>query len=156
MAIGGTVTPTGIGHREREARALELRKAGATYEAIAADLGLSNRTAGRRVVVRALQRLTDEPAAEVKALELKRLDALYELAFAEAAARHLLVRGSDVFDLEDVGPKLKAIEVCLTVMERRAKLLGLDAPAKARVEVITEDAVDAEIRRLSAEVGAVS
>lgn len=36
--------------------------------------------------------------------------------------------------------------------ERKAKLLGLDAPAK--FEVLTLDAIDAEIKRLQAELGA--
>jgi hypothetical protein len=38
-------------------------------------------------------------------------------------------------------------------MERRAKYLGLDAPAQKRVEVITEDVIDREIARLQAELG---
>jgi hypothetical protein len=38
------------------------------------------------------------------------------------------------------------------VQKRRAALLGLDEPAKIRVETITEDAVDAEIRRLTEEL----
>jgi hypothetical protein len=36
--------------------------------------------------------------------------------------------------------------------ESRRKLLGLDAPAKARVQVITEDLVDAEIAKLAMEL----
>jgi hypothetical protein len=36
------------------------------------------------------------------------------------------------------------------VQERRAKLLGLDEPAKHRIDVITEDVISAEIQRLEA------
>lgn len=49
----------------------------------------------------------------------------------------------------DDAPGIRAALGLVRVQERRAKLLGLDAPAKARVEVVTEDMVDAEIRRLT-------
>ena len=39
------------------------------------------------------------------------------------------------------------------VQERRAKLLGLDEPAKSRIEVITADVIEAEIRRLEGKLG---
>ena len=51
--------------------------------------------------------------------------------------------------LVDDGPVIQAGLALLRVSESRRKLLGLDAPQRARVEVITEDAVEAEIRRLS-------
>ncbi len=43
----------------------------------------------------------------------------------------------------------EAVERILMIMERRARLLGLDEPAKLRINVVTEDELDAEIRRLS-------
>lgn len=46
-----------------------------------------------------------------------------------------------------------AVETLLKIMDRRAKLLGLDAPARARIEVVTEDLIDAEIRRLRDQLG---
>lgn len=45
-----------------------------------------------------------------------------------------------------------SVDRVLKIMERRARILGLDAPTRHRVEVITEDAVDAEIRRLQGEL----
>jgi len=39
-------------------------------------------------------------------------------------------------------------------MERRAKYLGIDAPARTRVEVIGEDTVDSEIKRLESKLAA--
>jgi hypothetical protein len=44
---------------------------------------------------------------------------------------------------------LRATQVILRVKDARAKLTGIYAPTKSQVSVITEDAVDAEIRRLS-------
>lgn len=50
--------------------------------------------------------------------------------------------------LEDDAPVLKAIESLLKIAERRAKLLGLDAPVKKIVEVEAGDGVDEAIARL--------
>ena len=49
----------------------------------------------------------------------------------------------------DYGPVVQAAAGLLRVQERRAKLLGLDAPTQIRVETVTEDELDAEVRRLS-------
>ena len=54
-----------------------------------------------------------EEASKVRDLELQRLDALYLVAYAE---------------VED--GNIPAIDRCLRIMERRAKLLGLDAAEK--------------------------
>ena len=55
--------------------------------------------------------------------------------------------------LVDDTPVIQAGLALLRVMERRAKYLGLDAPTKSRVEVITEDVVDAEMAVLAASGG---
>jgi hypothetical protein len=54
--------------------------------------------------------------------------------------------------LEDDIPVLKAIDTLLRIQERRARLLGLDAPAQTTVHVLSEDAIDQEIARLEAEL----
>ena len=54
---------------ERAARALELRKGGATYEMIGQDLGVSTVRAFQ-IVNEALKALVAEPAAEVRKLEV--------------------------------------------------------------------------------------
>ena len=54
--------------------------------------------------------------------------------------------------LVDDGPVITAGLALLRVMERRAKYLGLDAPVKSRVEVITEDVIDAELAALARQV----
>jgi len=52
--------------------------------------------------------------------------------------------------LEDDAPRMKALSEILKVTARRAALRGLDAPLRKIVEVITEDAVLQEIRRIEA------
>jgi hypothetical protein len=94
---------------EKRARALELRKAGATYDQIAQRLGFSNRGNAQRAVLTALKEITAEPAVEVRQLELERLDAMLLGLWQQA-------RNGDV----------NAVDRALRIAERRAKLLGLD------------------------------
>ena len=100
---------------EKTLRALELRKRGLNYTQIGKKLGCHRSTACRYVLSE-LENLADkcrEEAVHVRDLELQRLDALYLKAW-EA------VEEGD----------LPAIDRCLRIMERRAKLLGLDAAEK--------------------------
>lgn len=53
---------------------------------------------------------------------------------------------ANVLPLHDDGPALDAIKTVLKIMERKAKMNGLDAPS--RREVITLDAIEAEIQRI--------
>jgi len=48
-----------------------------------------------------------------------------------------------------------AVEQCLGILARRAKLLGLDAPSKRRVDVISRDSWARAMEELSAEVAAL-
>jgi hypothetical protein len=50
-------------------------------------------------------------------------------------------------------PTLEAVGSLIKLEARRAALLGLDAPRRTAVRVITEDAVDQEIERLQAALG---
>ena len=100
---------------EKTLKALELRKRGMNYTQIGEKLGCARSTACRYVLSE-LENLADkcrEEAVHVRDLELQRLDALYLKAW-EA------VEEGD----------LPAIDRCLRIMERRAKLLGLDAAEK--------------------------
>jgi hypothetical protein len=121
---------------ERRTQAIQLRLAGLDFETIAKRLGYSSRQAAAKDLQRALARnieMERSAADELRHVELMRLDRLQGAFWARA-----------------LGGDLKAAEFCLRVVTERRKLLGLDAPAQ--VEVITLDAVDAEIRRLEAEL----
>ena len=105
--------PKRIRNREQVQKALDLRKAGATYAEIASTLKLS-RTRSYELVKEGLAELGDvlkETANSVRELELGRLDALILIHWPQRK----LWRSS---------------EIILRVMERRARLLGLDAPQK--------------------------
>jgi DNA-binding CsgD family transcriptional regulator len=114
--------------RERERAALQMRKAGATYEQIAQALHIAPMTA-YYAVGRALRRITEgyrEDAEDIKALELDRLDAMQLILWAQMQA----VTSTP----EQV---LRAVEGLLRVMDRRARYLGIDKslPAQPRDDI---------------------
>ena len=115
-------SPRRLTAAERQRQALELRKAGVTFETIATQLGYRNRSGAYKAVMSALRRTLQEPADEVRRLELERLDALLLALWSQARQGH---QG--------------AIDRCLKIAERRAKLLGLDAPAQIDAAVALFD-----------------
>ena len=96
---------------DRVRRALDLRKAGVTYDAIARQCGYGSRTAAYNAIQRELTRTLQEPADDLRLLEVERLNDLYR-AMAPKALQ------GDTW----------SVDRCLKIMERRAALLGLDAP----------------------------
>ena len=98
---------------ERWAEALELRKAGYSYDHIASAVGYSSRGSAREAVMRGIKEIVREPAEEVLALELARLDEMLIKALESA-------RNGDP----------QAIDAVLKIMNRRSKYLGMDSPEK--------------------------
>ena len=114
-------SPRKIAAAERLAKAVEMRKAGATYSLIATQLGYADESGAFRAVHRALQALNEkiaEDLTEMKRLELERLDRLMVTLWPKATQGHLA-----------------SVDRVLRIMERRAKLLGLDAPTKGEHKV---------------------
>lgn len=100
---------------KRIAQALSLREAGATYEQIGEATGVSPGQAFRDVEA-GLELTITEPAAALRAVEGRRLDRL-QRAMLPAALQG------------DKG----ATDRVLKIMERRAKLYGLDTPVTVNV-----------------------
>jgi len=73
-----------IAAAERRGQALALRKAGIGYAAIARQLGYAGPSGAYKAIVTALRALTREPAEELRALELARLDELLAGLWADA------------------------------------------------------------------------
>lgn len=95
---------------ERRAQALELRRSGMDYREIAARLGVSTTLAWRDVQA-AVKDIIREPAEDVRTLEIERLDRLFEAHYARA------LNGDH-----------RSTELCLKVMDRRGRMLGIDLP----------------------------
>jgi hypothetical protein len=115
---------------EKRSRAVELRKAGATFEQIAEQVGYSDRANAHHAVMQAIRDLPRENAEEALAVELERCDALLVGLWPKAR------RGDE-----------KAVHAALRVMERRAKLLGLD-DFEARMADVAERRVTLEERQV--------
>lgn len=102
---------------EREARAVELKTAGKTYDEIAAEVGYTNRSAARKAVVRALERRPVESVDNMRKIEGSRLDTL------------TVALSKIIFDPEATyDEQIKAINAAVRISESRAKLFGLHAP----------------------------
>jgi hypothetical protein len=146
---------------DRDAKAARLRSRGMSYRQIAAELGVEVASA-YDAVQRALKDALGEAPADVRRLELERLDQMEAAVWAVLERDHItvsqgrvvrrrilddngdpIVAGRDrddkpVFREEDVlddGPVLQAVDRLLKIQARRAALLGLDAPVKAETGV---------------------
>jgi len=109
-------SPRRIKSTERQRQALELRKAGATYEMIAEKLGFRGPSGAYEAIKAALEKTLRPPADELRQLESERLDALLLAVYPQARQGNL-----------------GAVDRVLRIMERRARLLGLDAPATMNI-----------------------
>lgn len=125
---------------EAMAQALALRKSGESFANIAAMLGIAEATA-RRWVLESLRLTLQEPAEEVRTMELLRLDALLQSIWAQATDKG--------------APKqLDAIDRALDIMtERRFYIAGLDVKEAARVAMMRENRMSREeVRELVGEM----
>lgn len=107
-----------IAAAKRRTEALALRLEGKTFKAIGDAMSCSEQRA-HRMVTQELARLNArraEAADEVTRLECERLDAL--LAAVMPGARQ---------------GKVRHIDRVLAIMQRRAKLLGLDKPSRREI-----------------------
>lgn len=164
---------------KRDHKAAEFRGQGYSFQRIADELGFASKGHAHEAVMRAYADIPSEETEQAKRLDLERIDRLIEHAWAIMLRDHVTVSqgrvvgkvigverdedgavltdgdGKPVLIYEDIlddGPALAAIREIRGLLERRAKIVGYEAPARARVEVITEDAVDAEIARLAREI----
>ena len=131
-------TPAKIAGAERQRKALVLRMAGATFQAIADALGYGNRSSATDAITRALRDTTPkELTDEVRRIENERLDRLWGPMYVKA------LKGDHL-----------AVDRCLRIMVRRAALNGLDAPIRVRQAVITKEDIEVAIARIDREAEA--
>lgn len=139
---------------ERDAEMAHLRARGLSYRAIAGQVGCTASTAYLGVQ-RALAAVPVEAVGELRQVECARLDAVIARLWDVVEAEHPFISNGRRFDdVQDAGPVISALSGIVRASESKRKLLGLDAPARQMVTVVTEDAVDAELRRLEAELAA--
>jgi len=122
----------------RHLQALELRKAGATYQAIADQLGYASAKGAHKAVASALKATLRDPADGVRELELERLDAALLAIWRRVQAGDYA-----------------AIDRLLGIINSRAKLTGTFAPKHVQATVdwsavqnVDVDALEDKLRKL--------
>lgn len=165
----------------RDAEAAALRAKGRTFDQIATEMKFSSRAKAYEAVMRAYADIPYEQVEEARRLDLERIDRLIEQAWAVMEREHLTVsqgrvvgkqigwqrdddgsilrdaEGAPIPEYQDIlddGPLLAAIREIRGLLERRAKIIGYEAPTKH--EILTIDAIDAEIRALKEQLGETS
>jgi hypothetical protein len=116
---------------QRECEIVELRTEGFVWREIAQRVNMS--TAGvAKAYDRALERIIAPAVEQHRTTELDRLDILQRVYWQPA-----------------INGNLRAADFVLRVIEKRAKLLGLDAAIKIQTEVVTYDGsdLDAEVEK---------
>lgn len=145
---------------QRRAEILRLRLDGLTLEQVGDRLGIKPDTV-HGIITRALASLCKEPAHELLSLELARLESLYAEAMDSVRSFTPVLHNGKIVQIpvidrngevvtnpeteqpltriaEDRAPRLAGVAAALRVLERRAKLLGLDAPVRANVNVTNQ------------------
>ena len=118
---------------EKEKKVLELRRGGLTFDLIAERLGYANASGAQKAYERACSRIVHDDVVAIRKAEMDRLD------IAQAAIWNEVLQGT-----------ISAVVALMKIMERRARLLGLDMPVKTQLEVThyDRDTIDAEVARL--------
>jgi AraC-like DNA-binding protein len=161
-----------IEQAQRRTEMMRLRLEGLTLEEIADHMGITSGTV-QRIIANTLTTMVKGPADELRALELARCDELMEEAMQTVRAFHPLIANGKVVSapmldeqgrpvrnpesgdvltqvLEDKQPKLAAVACAIRVMERRARLLGLDAPTRAQQELtVVNEAAGPDLSHLT-------
>lgn len=124
----GALDPETVELTSIEIRAVQLRMAGMTFTEIANALGYSNRGGAHKAVSRALKKWGWNTVDEYRQIELQRLDALTTRYWPAAMGK--AERRDENGEIIDPGtpPDPNAANMVMRLMERRARLLGLDAP----------------------------
>lgn len=102
----------------RALEALRLRTSGSSYQQIADKLGYKDPSSAYKVIQRELKANIKESGDELVTLSLLELDQL-QRSFQDTAERG----------------DTRAAKIILEIMDRRAKLLGLNAPEKQEISM---------------------
>lgn len=110
MAVEGT-SPQDMTATQKQAEAMRLRASGMSLDAIAKRLGYRSHSGVHKAISSGLKKTLREPADELRTLEAERLDRMLEGLWDQA-----------------INGGTWQVDRVLNIMERRARLLGLDTP----------------------------
>jgi hypothetical protein len=154
MPRPGSDTTKGIG-RDREAA--RLKAVGWTMDEITAHLRYEDEAACGAGIKRAIAIMARFGNDEHRLMELQSLDQLEWEAWELMRKRHVMIsHGKIIRDdlgnpMADQDYPIRVMNMIMKIKERRAKLLGLDAPVRA--EVFTMEHIDQQIAQLEQELG---
>ena len=146
---------------ERDARAYDLFRRGLSYRQIGSELGFSHQSASDAIRRAAKDNAVDPlEAAEARQLFLDRLQDYRRAAQRVLATKHYvasaqsgkLAYGPDGQPMADSDPNMRALDRLLKIDDMELRIRDLYPPARSRIEVITEDVVDAELSALARQV----
>jgi len=114
----GPTSSANIAVRERQRRALELRKAGATYQAIADTLGYGSVNGAYHAVKRSMELSITEPAKELRTIQYERLNHLAMVVWPLAMAGDL-----------------KAVAQYQSIMRDMNEMMGTNTPTRIEADI---------------------
>lgn len=104
--------------QEKRRKALELRKAGASYAAIAAAVGYADASGARKAVERAISNVTIEPVLELRTLQIERLNHMLSALWSQVNAGNTT-----------------AMNTALNIMNKLDALMGTEVTKDINVSV---------------------
>lgn len=131
--------PNNLDAGDKGRRALELRRDGKTWHQIADELEYADASGAYRAAKRLLDRTEFEAVEEYRAIEADRLDEAHRIQVD--ALKSLVTKGA----LDVIPPAVNAL---VKISDRRAKLLGLDAPTRVAVTG-TEDFAETAVKLMA-------
>jgi hypothetical protein len=137
-----TTSPAKLVHREKAQEALKLRRDSAkTWQEITDELGYSSPQAAQRAVARLANRIETKDVESYRKKINERLDWLWD------QVEERLVNG----DRNSMG-FAQTVNAAKAILDRQAKLHGVDAAIKVEVTEVTRSAIDAEIEELAGKI----
>jgi len=146
---------------ERDHRAYDLFRRGLSYRQIGAELGVNEKTAWEAVRRAARENAVDPlEAMAARQVFLDRFQDYRRAAQRVLSTRHYvasaqsgkLTYGPDGNPLLDDDPVLRALDRLAKIDDMELRLRDLYPAAKSRVEVITEDVIDAELAEVARQI----
>jgi hypothetical protein len=146
---------------EKDQQAYDLFRRGLSYRQIASQLDWKSQKSAFEAVRRAARDNAADPLEQAEARQAfyDRLQDYRRAAQRVLSTRHYvttqtgnLAHGPDGSPLLDDDPVLRALDRLVKIDDMELRLRDLYPAAKSRVEVITEDVVDAEMAMLARQV----
>jgi hypothetical protein len=146
---------------ERDAKAADLYRQGQSYRQIAREMGWRSSRSAVEAVHRAARDAMRDKTGDAEAFQLlleriqdrRRMacEALETPCYVTSASGKVVLHPDTDEPLIDISPVFRALAELRHDDDMEAKLRGLYAPVKTQVRVITEEDLDAEMARLTAE-----